>query len=93
LWNSGIFIVRPSILLKEAELCCPELLHHCNLAFTGISKDFILLSDNEFSACQNISLDYSILEHTKRAVVVSADFGWSDVGGLHALWKINERDR
>ena len=94
LWNSGIFIVRPSILLKEAEVCCPELLHQCNLAFAGIAKDldFIRLPDNEFSACQNISLDYAILEHTKRAVVVPADFGWSDVGDLHALWKINKRD-
>lgn len=31
LWNSGMFIVYPSILLAEAEKYCPELKHQCQL--------------------------------------------------------------
>jgi len=91
LWNSGMFIVRPSVLVEEASLYCAQLLHHCRLSVTAITKDldFIRLSEHALSQCENISLDYAIMEHTKKAVVVQVDCGWSDVGDLQALWKTN----
>jgi mannose-1-phosphate guanylyltransferase/mannose-6-phosphate isomerase len=94
LWNSGMFIVRPSVLIEEAALYCAELLHHCRLTVKSATKDldFIRLSEQEFSQCEDISLDYSIMEHTQKAVVVPVDCGWSDVGDLQALWKTNKRD-
>jgi mannose-1-phosphate guanylyltransferase/mannose-6-phosphate isomerase len=94
LWNSGMFIVRPSVLIEEAELYCAELLHHCRLTVESVTKDldFIRLSEPEFSRCENISLDYAIMEYTQKAVVVAVDCGWSDVGDLQALWKTNKRD-
>jgi mannose-1-phosphate guanylyltransferase len=94
LWNSGIFIVRPSVLIKEASLYCAELLHHCRLTIKSATKDldFIRLSEQEFAQCEGISLDYAIMEHTQKAVVVPVDCGWNDVGDLQALWKINNRD-
>ncbi|MDA9148867.1 mannose-1-phosphate guanylyltransferase/mannose-6-phosphate isomerase [Alphaproteobacteria bacterium] len=94
LWNSGVFIVRPSVLIQEAELYCPMLLYHCRLALKAATKDldFIRLSEQEFSKCEDISLDYAIMEHTNKAVVLPIDCGWSDVGDLHALWKINEKN-
>ncbi len=94
LWNSGMFIVRPSVLIEEAALYCAELLHHCRLTVNSVTKDldFIRLSEQEFSQCENVSLDYAIMEHTQKAVVVPMDCGWSDVGDLQALWKTNNRD-
>jgi mannose-1-phosphate guanylyltransferase/mannose-6-phosphate isomerase len=94
LWNSGMFIVRPSVLIEEAELYCAELLHHCRLTVESVTKDldFIRLSEQEFSQCENISLDYAIMEHTQKAVVVAVDCGWSDVGDLQALWQTNKRN-
>jgi mannose-1-phosphate guanylyltransferase len=94
LWNSGIFIVRPSVLIKEAELYCAKLLHHCKLTIKSVTKDldFIRLSEQDFAQCEAISLDYAIMEHTQKAVVVPVDCGWNDVGDLQALWKINNRD-
>ena len=94
LWNSGMFIVRPSILIEEAQLYSPELLHHCRLTVDAITKDldFIRLSDQEFSQCENISLDYAILEHTQKAAVIPVDCGWSDVGDMQALWRSNKPD-
>jgi len=94
LWNSGMFIVRPSVLIEEAALYCAELLHHCRLTVNSVTKDldFIRLSEQEFSQCENVSLDYAIMEHTQKAVVVPTDCGWSDVGDLQVLWKTNKRD-
>ena len=94
LWNSGMFIVRPSVLIEEAALYCAELLHHCRLTVKSITKDldFIRLSDQAFAQCECISLDYAIMEHTQKAVVVPVDCGWSDVGDLQALWKTSKCD-
>jgi len=94
LWNSGMFIVRPSVLIEEATLHCAQLLHHCRLTIKSATKDldFIRLSEQEFAQCEDISLDYAIMEHTHKAVVVPVDCGWSDVGDFQALWKTNKRD-
>jgi len=94
LWNSGMFVVRPSVLIEEASLYCKELLEHCKLAAESSTKDldFIRLSEQEFSQCEDISLDYAIMEHTQKAVVVPVDCGWSDIGDLKALWKTNQHD-
>jgi mannose-1-phosphate guanylyltransferase/mannose-6-phosphate isomerase len=39
------------------------------------------------------SIDYAVMERTKRAAVVPADYGWSDVGSWNAVWDLMERDR
>jgi mannose-1-phosphate guanylyltransferase/mannose-6-phosphate isomerase len=89
-----MFIVRPSVLLEEAALHCAELLRHCRLVIKSVTRDldFIRLSEQEFSQCEDVSLDYAIMEHTQKAVVVPVDCGWSDVGDLQALWKTNKPD-
>lgn len=94
LWNSGMFIVRPSVLIEEASLHCEDLLEHCKLTVESATKDldFIRLSEQEFSQCKDISLDYAIMEHTQKAVVVPVDCGWNDIGDLQALWKTNKHD-
>ena len=94
LWNSGMFIVRPSVLIEEASLHCPKLLHQCRRTIKSVTKDldFIRLSEHDFSRCKDISLDYSIMEHTLKAVVVPIYCGWTDIGDFQALWKINNHD-
>ena len=94
LWNSGMFIVRPSVLIAEAALHCAELLSDCRLTVDAVTNDldFIRLPELEFSKCEAISLDYAIMEHTKNAVVVPINCGWDDVGDLQALLQTNERD-
>jgi mannose-1-phosphate guanylyltransferase/mannose-6-phosphate isomerase len=94
LWNSGMFIVRPSVLIAEATLYCAELLDQCRQTVKSITNDldFFRLPKQEFSQCRAISLDYAIMELTQKAVVVPVDCGWNDVGDLQALWKTNKRD-
>lgn len=94
LWNSGMFIVRPSVLLKEAESYCADLLKDCRLSVKGLYNDldFVRVPEREFSQCDDISLDYAIMERTKKAVIVPVDCGWNDIGDFQALWKINKQD-
>ena len=94
LWNSGMFIVKPSVLLAEALTLCPNLLKQCQDALDRSAKDldFIRLPIAEFAQCESISIDYAIMEKTQKAVVVPVACGWSDVGDLQSLWQANEKD-
>jgi len=94
LWNSGMFIVKPSVIISEASALCPVLLEQCQRVLSGSEKDldFIRLSAAEFEQCESISIDYAIMEHTKKAAVVPVDCGWSDVGDFQSLWQVNAQD-
>ena len=50
------------------------------------------LDPKAFANSPRKSIDYAVMERTKRAAVVPADIGWSDVGDWGAVWKLSERD-
>ena len=93
-WNSGMFIVKPSVIISEASALCPVLLEQCQRVLSASEKDldFIRLSLAEFEQCESISIDYAIMEKTQKAVVVPVACGWSDVGDLQSLWQVNAKD-
>jgi mannose-1-phosphate guanylyltransferase/mannose-6-phosphate isomerase len=47
--------------------------------------DFCRLDEKEFAASPSDSIDYAVMEHTRRAAVVPASIGWSDVGSWSSL--------
>ena len=94
MWNSGMFVFTAQTLLEEMALYAPAVLHAVQAAVTARTQDldFIRLGADAFSAAPSISLDYAVAEHTKRAAVVPADLGWSDVGSWDALWELGAKD-
>ena len=93
-WNSGMFLFKASTFLEEAKRLCPEILAAvtASVAAAKSDLDFLRLDSAAFAAAPSASIDYAIMEHTKRAAVVPADFGWSDVGSWSALWEISAKD-
>ncbi len=53
---------------------------------------FLALDARAFGEAPKKSIDYAVMERTKRAAVVPADIGWSDVGNWDAVWKLTDRD-
>ncbi len=94
LWNSGMFVFTAGALLGELALHAPALLAEVRRAVETRREDpdFIRLGAASFLACPNISLDYAVAERTRRAAVVAADLGWSDIGSWRALWEIGAKD-
>lgn len=94
LWNSGMFVFRAGDMLSEFETFQPEVLAAVRGAVDGASLDldFLRLGAEAFRAAPAISLDYAVMEHTRRASVIPADFPWSDIGGWSALWEVSPRD-
>jgi len=95
LWNSGIFLLPIRPLIDQLGRHAPDVLAACRQALAGATRDldFFRLEATAFKACPSISIDYAVMEKTDRAVVVAADFDWSDIGSWSALWTMAEKDR
>ena len=93
-WNTGIFIFKASVYLKELEKFEPELLSICKKTYKNAHKDldFIRLDNEKFSKCPEKSIDYAVMERTKNAVVVPLESSWSDVGSWKMLWEAKQKD-
>lgn len=93
-WNGGIFVFRAKTYLDELSRLEPEIMAACRQAVAKGRRDldFFRLDEAAFAASPAKSIDYAVMEHTTRAVVVPSDMGWSDVGSWQSLWEIAARD-
>lgn len=93
-WNGGIFLFRASVLRDEAMAMLPELVDAVRQSLQDRSIDglFVRPERKAFEAAPNISIDYAIMEKTRRAYVVPVDMAWSDVGSWGAVWQLADKD-
>ena len=85
-WNSGIFIWSLNSILHAFQSYLPEMYKAFSegQGLYGLpeEKQFI---EHVYSSCENISIDYGIMEKAKNVNVVLSDFGWSDLGTWGSL--------
>ncbi|MGE0153713.1 MAG: mannose-1-phosphate guanylyltransferase/mannose-6-phosphate isomerase [Reyranellaceae bacterium] len=93
-WNGGIFLFRARDLVEELRAAAPDILDAAGQALAQARRDldFVRLDRDCFAACPSRSIDYAVMEHTRRAGVVSVDMQWSDLGSWTALWSIGAAD-
>jgi mannose-1-phosphate guanylyltransferase/mannose-6-phosphate isomerase len=93
-WNSGIFMFPTKALLDELEKLRPDILSATRSAVERSLKDmeFVRLEAESFSSSPSISIDYAIMEHTDKAVVLPVHFDWTDLGSWKALWEVGNKD-
>jgi mannose-1-phosphate guanylyltransferase/mannose-6-phosphate isomerase len=94
LWNSGNFLFSAKTMLGEMERFEPAMAQAARDAVAGLTHDlgFLRLAAEPFALAPKKSIDYAVMQQTKLAAVIPADFGWSDVGTWHSLWEVLERD-
>jgi mannose-1-phosphate guanylyltransferase/mannose-6-phosphate isomerase len=94
LWNSGNFIFRADVMLEELRRFEPEIAAATAAAVSAAKKDlgFVVLDHESFAKAPKTSIDYAVMERTDRAVVLTADVGWSDVGEWSTVWRLSPRD-
>ena len=90
LWNSGMFCFKAGVFLEELNKHAPEIALAADacvqhLMAQGKSNNMLELSEKLFSQAPDISVDYAVMEHSDRVVVVPADIGWSDIGSWNAV--------
>jgi mannose-1-phosphate guanylyltransferase len=92
-WNSGIFVWSASAIHNAFEKHLPDL----NLLFEKGKKllntpDECFFINKSYSECPNISIDYGIMEKADNVFVLTADFGWSDLGTWGSLYENHPLD-
>lgn len=94
LWNAGIFLFRPSVMLAEFKKYNPELLSIVNGAIYDSKSDldFKRMEITQWEKCPNISVDYCIMERSKNLVVLEYGGQWSDLGDWSSILKNSKTD-
>lgn len=85
-WNAGIFLWSVRTIVNAFRIYQPALANifesMSDVYGTAKEQDVI---DERFPECENISVDYAIMEKAEEIFVCPADFGWSDLGTWGSL--------
>ncbi len=89
LWNAGIFLFQPDVLLAEIAQHAPAILTAVTAAFEASTSTvpFRRLDPEPWSGCPSSPIDVAVMERTDRAAVVPVSMGWEDLGSFQALWE------
>lgn len=79
-WNSGMFIWKASVILDEIKSYLPDLNSKLSLV--------------KWNSIKPISIDYGVLEKSRRVVMLPGKgLGWSDLGSWSAFSAICDKDK
>ena len=92
-WNAGIFIWNVSTIVNAFRVYQPKLakIFEALLPVYGTAQEQEAINE-QFPKCENISVDYAIMEKAEEIFVCPADFGWSDLGTWGSLLNQSRRD-
>ena len=93
LWNAGIFVWSAKSILKAFNTHLPNMVDILddgnNVYNTNFEDDFI---QSNYKKCENISIDYGIMERSNNVHVLPVNFGWNDLGTWGSLYQKLEKD-
>jgi len=92
-WNAGIFIWNVSTIVNAFRVYQPRMAKTFEdmLPVYGTDSEQDVVNEH-FPKCENISVDYAIMEKAEEIFVCPADFGWSDLGTWGSLLTQSHRD-
>lgn len=92
-WNAGIFIWSVHTIVNAFRMYQPALanIFESMLDVYGTDKEQATI-DERFPECENISVDYAIMEKAEEIFVCPASFGWSDLGTWGSLLTQTKHD-
>ncbi|AUB35674.1 manC, mannose-1-phosphate guanylyltransferase [Nostoc flagelliforme CCNUN1] len=76
-WNSGMFVFRAGVVLKELHTHAPEIIEPLEQHGPDI-----------YPQLPKKSIDYALMEKTTLAYVLPVDFGWDDLGDWNAIERL-----
>ncbi len=93
LWNAGIFVWAAKSIIKAFKALLPEMINildgDTNVYNTDSEDAFI---KGNYEKCENISIDFGIMERAGNVHVLPADFGWNDLGTWGSLYSKLKKD-
>lgn len=93
LWNAGMFCFRAEAGLAEIGRLAPEVAEAVARGLAEATDDLgALRLGPSFARAPRTAFDRAVMERTGNALVVEADFAWSDIGDWRELWAQSEKD-
>ena len=92
LWNGGMFLWRVSTFMAELEHADPEIADIVRRMTQAVSDGDEAGAERLFAELPNLSVDYALMEHSRRVLVVRAGFPWDDVGAWDAWRRVTDCD-
>ncbi|MBZ4036526.1 mannose-1-phosphate guanylyltransferase [Flavobacterium sp. 17A] len=84
LWNSGMFCFKASVLLDELKKFQLDVYEKSKRVWEANKEGFLDL--NLSMEIPSISIDYAVMERSKKIKVVPASFSWSDLGSFESVY-------
>lgn len=92
-WNSGMFCFKAGVFLEELKTHAPDIYEQSLRAFTNARSDVaIRINLEDMKAIRSESIDYAVMEKSKKVNVIPADIGWSDLGSFDSLYDTLPKD-
>ena len=100
LWNAGIFLFPLELLRSELQRYAPDIatpLGRAELPRPAAGRGPVIVAPTAalhaaYADLPAISIDYALMERTRRVAAVRASFRWSDVGNWDELARISRGD-
>ena len=92
-WNAGIFIWNVNTIVNAFRMYQPAMarIFESMVPYYGTDREQQIVNER-FPECENISVDYAIMEKAEEIFVCPADFGWSDLGTWGSLHQLSQKD-
>ena len=85
-WNSGIFVWRADVFLREMEKYLPKMYKSLMAIYQHIDEeDEQEIIKEQYELIDGISVDFGIMQKTRKAYVIKCDFFWDDIGSFAAV--------
>lgn len=93
-WNAGMFFWKTSVLLAALRQFRPKTALLLEALPSFSDRRFAEVLRECFPCCENISIDFAVLEKARNVVGFAAgDIGWNDVGSWNAVYDLLPRDK
>lgn len=93
LWNAGMFIWNIEALSAGMDLHLPDLMTTLGTVWNDLDTEYEAESISKvYAQCENISIDYGLMERADNVCVLPTVMGWSDLGNWGAIYELSEKD-
>jgi mannose-1-phosphate guanylyltransferase len=94
-WNSGMFFFRVEAMLEAMRSLLPTLYRGLEQIDGAAQRGHSAEQEETarvFESLSSISIDQGVMEKLSELNVVSASFGWTDLGSWQTAWELADKD-
>ena len=97
-WNAGMFCFQVGAVIEEFKAHAPDVLeavgHTLETSRRSSAKGYscLALDADSFAKVPDISIDYALMERSRKVATIPCDIGWSDIGSWNAVSELTPPD-